>query len=101
MVSNGDLNVDTRLDVDVGDVLHLVRRAVQVQDALVDSHLEAIKSDGTFTARSLTGHDTQELGWHADRSGGLVSFIYRTSLEFRAHYMTRNNCIKQQIGTSM
>ena len=37
---------------------------MEIDDALVDAHLEAIPSLGTFTARSFTGGDPQGLGGH-------------------------------------
>ena len=36
------LDIDTRLDGDRGDLLNNVGRGVQVDDALVDAHLEAV-----------------------------------------------------------
>ena len=71
--------------MDVGDVLNLVRGAPKVEHALVDTHLEAIESDGTLTARSLAGHDAQELGGHADGANGTMSLVHSTILEFGAH----------------
>ena len=41
---------------------------MEIDDALVDAHLEAIPGLGTFTARSLPGGDSQSLGWHPDGS---------------------------------
>ena len=41
---------------------------MEIDDALVDAHLEAIPSLGTFTARSFTGGDPQGLGGHPDGS---------------------------------
>ena len=39
---------------------------MEVDDALVDPHLEAIPGLGTLSARGLPGGDTQGLGGHAD-----------------------------------
>jgi len=39
---------------------------MQVDQTLVDSHLEAIPGLGTFTARRLAGGDTEDLGGKAD-----------------------------------
>ena len=43
------LHLYTRLDVDGGDLFDDLRGRVQVDDALVDSHLEFVPSLGTLT----------------------------------------------------
>ena len=65
-VGDGHLNLYTGFDVDRGDLLDDLRWRVQIDDTLVQAHLEAIPSLGTLTARGLTGGDTQNLGRHAD-----------------------------------
>lgn len=52
--SNGDLNLDTGLDVD-NDLLDDLGGGGQVDKALVDAHLEEIPGLGTLTARGLAG----------------------------------------------
>ena len=37
---------------------------MQIDDTLVDPHLESIPGFGTFTARGLSGSDSEGLGWH-------------------------------------
>lgn len=37
---------------------------MQVDDSLVDPHLEPVPSLGTFTTRCFTGGDPQDFGWH-------------------------------------
>lgn len=44
---NGDFDLDAGGDADLGDLLHLVGGSLEVDDSLVDSHLEAIPSLGT------------------------------------------------------
>merc|ERR1719234_2292962 len=63
-VSDGHLNLYTRLDVDGGDLLDDLRGGMQVDDALVDSHLELVPCLGTLTARSLPGGDPEHFGGH-------------------------------------
>lgn len=65
-VGDGDLDLYTGLDVDRGDLLDDLGRRVQIDDTLVQAHLETIPSLGTLTARRLTGRDTQDLGRHAN-----------------------------------
>lgn len=63
-----NLNVDSRLDGDVGKLLHQVSRGSDIDDALVDAHLPTIEGVSTFTARGLADHKSQDLGRHADRA---------------------------------
>ena len=41
---------------------------MQVDESLVDPHLEAIPGLGSLSTRRLTGGDTQDLGGHAHGS---------------------------------
>lgn len=63
--SNGDLDLNTSLDVD-DDLLDDLGRGVQVNETLVDAHLIGIPGLGTLTARSLAGGDLEVLGGEAD-----------------------------------
>lgn len=65
---NSDLNLHTWLDVDGGDLLDNLRRRVQVDQSLVDSHLVGVPGLGTLTVRSLSGGDLEDLGWESDWS---------------------------------
>merc|ERR1719474_1354076 len=67
-ISNCYFNLYTRLDVDRGDLLHNLGWAVEINNPLVDPHLELVPGLGTLPTRGLTGGDTQGLGWHAHRS---------------------------------
>jgi len=67
-ISNCYFNLYTRLDVDRGDLLHNLGWAVEINNPLVDPHLELVPGLGTLSTRGLTGGDTQGLGWHAHRS---------------------------------
>lgn len=60
-VCDGDLNFDTRLDADAGDLLDYLRRAVKVNEAFVDPHLKPIPGLRTLSTGSLTGGDAQSL----------------------------------------
>ena len=65
LCGDGNLNLDTGLDVD-DDLLDDLSGGVEVDEALVDAHLVCVPSLGTLTARSLTGGDLQVLGGQAD-----------------------------------
>jgi len=63
--SDGDLDLDTGLDVD-DDLLDDLSWCVKINEALVDSHLKGIPGFGTLTAGGLAGGDLEGLGWEAD-----------------------------------
>merc|ERR1719506_3188845 len=65
-IGNGYLDLDTRLNADGRDLLHHIGRGVQVDDPLVDAHLEAIVRVGTLTIRGLPRRDTDRLRRQAD-----------------------------------
>ena len=67
-VGNGDLDLNTGFDADARDLLDDLRGRVQIDQALVDAHLEAIPRLGSLTARRLTRGDAKRLGGHANGS---------------------------------
>ncbi len=87
VISDGDLNINTGLDVNVGDLTHNLSGGVDVDNTLVDAHLEAIVRVGTLTARRLTGHDAENLGGHTNRASDLKAALKSTILEVTAHLL--------------
>lgn len=75
--SNGDLNLDTSVDVD-NDLLDDLGGGVEVNETLVDAHLEAVPGLGTLTARGLAGSDGQTLGRQTDRALGAEVLVLST-----------------------
>jgi len=65
---DGDLDLDSRLQADAGNLLDYLAGRVQVDQSLVNFELVAIPSLGTFTTRSLTGRDLQNFGGETDRA---------------------------------
>jgi hypothetical protein len=63
--SNGDLNLNTGLDVD-DDLLDNLGGGVEVDETLVDAHLVHVPGLGTLTVRRLTGGDLEVLGRETD-----------------------------------
>lgn len=82
-LGNGDLNLNSGFNGDGGDLLNDLRGRVQVDQTLVDSHLEAIKSLGTVTTRRLTGGNTKNLGRETDGTLDLELLILGTLDEIR------------------
>eukprot|EP00953_Heterococcus_sp_UTEX-ZZ885_P020983 11726-Heterococcus_DN1.PRE.4 len=61
-----DLHLYSWLNRDRSDLLDDLRGAVQVDDALVDAHLEPVEGHCTVTARRLAGQDPELAGRQAD-----------------------------------
>jgi hypothetical protein len=65
-VSNGDLDLNSGLDGDRGDLLDNLLGGVEIDDPLVDPHLEPVPGVGTLTARRLPAGDKEVLGGETD-----------------------------------
>lgn len=59
---------------------------VDVDDTLVDAHLEAIPGVGTLSAGGLAGGDAEDLGGHAGGSLDLDTLILSSTDEISADY---------------
>ena len=57
---------------------------MEIEDALVDSHLPAIEGVGTLTARRLADAEAEELGGHANRTRDLKVLAEGLVLELSA-----------------
>jgi hypothetical protein len=76
VVPNDQVHVNTGVDSEVGDLLNDAGGAVDVNDSLVNAHLEAVVGVGTITARGTTSGDGQNLGGDADDATGLVALLF-------------------------
>jgi hypothetical protein len=65
-VLDGNLNLHSWKNRDGGDLLDNLRWRVQVNQTLVNTHLESIPGLTSFSVGGFSGGDTQELGWHTD-----------------------------------
>ena len=70
-----NLDIHVRLDRDRGDLLHGLGGGVQVDDALVHSHLPAVPGVGALTARGLAHSQAQHLGGHAHGAAHLETLL--------------------------
>ncbi|KAJ8523754.1 hypothetical protein ON010_g17364 [Phytophthora cinnamomi] len=86
-VGDGHLDLDTGLDRDRRDLLHDVRGGVQVDDTLVDAHLEAVPRVGTLTTRRLARGQTQNLGGETHGARHLQVLVHGATLEVSAHLL--------------
>merc|ERR1719228_1174416 len=85
-ISDCHLHSHSRFDADRCNLLHDLGGAVQVDEALVDTHLEAIPGLRTFTTGGLTGGDAQNLGGHAHGSLDLQLFFAGTTDQISTHF---------------
>lgn len=60
-ISNGHFNFYTRFNTDGSNLLHNLRGTVQINQALVDPHLESIPCLGTLTTRGFSCSNAQSL----------------------------------------
>lgn len=95
-IGDGDLDLYTGLDVDRRDLLDDLGRRVQIDDALVDAHLETIPGLGTLTARRLAGGDAQHLVRHAHRSLDAQLLLLRARDQIGAHLLQRRDVLRRQ-----
>lgn len=83
-IIDGNVDLDTRLNADARDLLHHVAGSVQVDEPLVDAHLEAIPGVGTLAGGGLAGGDLELLGGEADGSLHVELLVGRSLLEVGA-----------------
>lgn len=62
IIGDGDLHLYARFQVNGCDLFDDLRRRLEVDDSLVDAHLEAIPRLGALSAGGLTGGNPQDLG---------------------------------------
>jgi hypothetical protein len=87
LVGDDNLNIDSRLEDDVGQLTNNLRRGVKIKDTLVHAHLPSVEGVGTLTAWRLADHQADELGGHADRTGDLEVLLKSLVLELSAHLL--------------
>lgn len=100
LVGNGHLHINTWLDANVSDLSHFISRGVQIDDTLVDSHLESIPSVGTLTTRRFAGGQSQNLGWHADRTANFQVLANSTIFELSTNLFDSLN-LTQEVNKRM
>eukprot|EP00069_Balaena_mysticetus_P010456 bmy_01186T0 len=88
-ICNGDFNLDSWLSTDGSDLLDNLRRTVQVNESLVDPHLETIPSLRTFTTRSFPSSYSQSLCRHPNRSFHFEILFLRASDQVSTYLLQR------------
>eukprot|EP00353_Schmidingerella_taraikaensis_P008456 CAMPEP_0185570028 /NCGR_PEP_ID=MMETSP0434-20130131/2471_1 /TAXON_ID=626734 ORGANISM="Favella taraikaensis, Strain Fe Narragansett Bay" /NCGR_SAMPLE_ID=MMETSP0434 /ASSEMBLY_ACC=CAM_ASM_000379 /LENGTH=160 /DNA_ID=CAMNT_0028185025 /DNA_START=108 /DNA_END=587 /DNA_ORIENTATION=- len=72
LLPNNEVHIDARVQSEFSDLLDGGGGAVDVDDALVDAHLEAVPGVGTIAARGSARRDNELLGGNADGALHLV-----------------------------
>lgn len=88
-ICNGDFHLDSGLNADGSDLLDDLGRAVQVNEALVDPHLETVPSLRTFPTRGFPRRYSQGLGGHPHRPLHLEILLLRASDQVGTHLLQR------------
>merc|ERR1719266_90888 len=88
-IGDGHFNLYAGFDIDGGDLLHDLGGAVEVDDSLVDPHLELVPGLTTLSARSLTGGDSQGLGGHPHGSLYLQLLVFSSLDQVTADLLQR------------
>ena len=99
-IVDGDINLNSRFNGDTGQLLDNIGRSVKVDQTLVDAHLKAIPSVGTFSGRSLSGGDDQLLGGHTDGSADVKLLVQGNLLQITADLLDVGNIARSQSDTN-
>jgi hypothetical protein len=75
LLPDNKVDIYTGVDSEVSDFLDNAGWAVDIDDSLVDSHLESVPGLGTFTARGLTGGNLENLSGDANGSSSFVALV--------------------------
>ena len=84
-IVDGNIHLNTRFDADARDLLDHVARCVQIDQTLVNAHLELVPGVGTLSAGGLTSRDGKLLGGEADWTGNLELLVGGLLLQVGAH----------------
>ena len=84
-VINGNIHLHTRFNTYASDLLYNITRGMQINQPLVNAHLELIPRVGTLSAGSLTGGNRQAFGGKTDRSRDIELLVGGTLLQVSAH----------------
>lgn len=82
LLPDNKVDINTGVDSEVSDFLDNAGWAVDVDDSLVDSHLESVPCLGTFTARRLTGGNLENLSGDAHGSSSFVALVLGSCDDF-------------------
>jgi hypothetical protein len=87
---NRDLNLDARLNID-NDLLYHLGRRIQINQSLVNAHLEHIPSLASLTTGCFSGCDLQGFGGQADGALDAQVLGLGALKELGAHFFERGD----------
>jgi hypothetical protein len=87
---NRDLNLDARLNID-NDLLYHLSRRIQINQPLVNAHLEHIPGLAPLTTRCFSGCDLQGFGGKTDGALDTQVLGFRALEELGAHFFQRGD----------
>ncbi len=86
-LGEADIDHDAWLDLEAGDLLDLLNRAVQVNHSLVQSEFKSVPGIATFTTWGLPGSDPHSLRWDSHWSSELVVHLFGLLDDLVAHVL--------------
>ena len=75
MLPYNKVDINARVDSEVGNFLDNAGGAVNINDPLMNSHFESVPGFGALTARSLSCGDVEDLGGDADGTSGFITLV--------------------------
>ena len=75
MLPYNKVDINARVDSEVGNFLDHAGWAVNVNDSLMNSHFESVPGFGTLSAGGLSGGDVKDLSGDADGTSGFVTLV--------------------------
>jgi hypothetical protein len=87
---NRDLNLDARLNID-NDLLYHLGRRIQINQPLVNAHLEHIPGLASLTTGCFSGCDLQGFGGEADGAFDAQVLGFGPLKELSAHFFERGD----------
>merc|ERR1712042_426417 len=85
-ISDGDLHLNTRFDAHTSNLFHHLCGGVQINEPLVDTHLETIPGLRPFTAGRFTCRDGKCFRRQSYRSLYQQLLLFGTTDEFRTNF---------------
>ena len=98
-VNNDDLNINSWLDGDAGDLSDDIGGGVDIEDSLVNSHLPSVIGVRALSARGFANNKLQEFGGHTDRSTDFEALTECFVLELGADLLEGINLSRGECDT--
>ena len=89
VLEDNQVNIDRRINLEFGQILHDGGGAVDVHHSLVDSHLVSVPGVGSLSAGRFSASNSQDLGRDSDWAPRLVTLVLSSSDDLVASELKR------------